>query len=164
MIDTSFNNNMQMMMMNLVTKLLEKQTAEVTNSDGESSSTFSDVIQQVSEKYGIDEELIYSVLTSGSELSTGSLFASSSSNLMQLLTDSSEDSDASDSLSSIYGGSGYLQTLLSLYGGDIEQALETYNTGTDAINLYKGISSNSGSQSYASKILEYYLDQQGKEA
>ena len=160
MIDTSFSSNMQMMMLNLITKLLEKQTAEVSSSNSESSSTFADIIQQVSEKYGIDEQLIYSVLNSGSDLSTGSLFSSSSSRLMQLLTDSSEDSDAADSLSSIYGGSGYLQTLLSLYGGDIEQALETYNSGTDAISS----SSYSGSQSYVSKILEYYLDQQGKEA
>lgn len=160
MIDTSFSNNMQMMMLNLITKLLDKQTTEVSSSKNESTSSFADIIQQVSEKYGIDKQLIYSVLTSGSELPSGSLNSSSSSSLMELLTDSSEDSDAADSLSTIYGGSGYLQTLLSLYGEDIEQALETYNSGTDAISS----SSYSGSKSYVSKILEYYLDQQGKEA
>jgi soluble lytic murein transglycosylase-like protein len=165
MIDTSFSNNMQMMMLNLITKLLEKQTAEDASSYNKSNSSFADIIQQVSEKYGIDEQLIYSVFTSGSELSTtGSISSSSSSSLIQLLTDSSSDTDTTNALSSIYGGSGYLQTLLGLYNGDIEQTLETYNSGTDAVNSYSGISSYSGSQSYISKILEYYLGQQGKEA
>jgi soluble lytic murein transglycosylase-like protein len=167
MIDTSFNNNMQMMMMSLLMKLLEKesQNSSFENSSKNSSSSknvFSDLIKQASEKYGIDANLISSVIQAESSFNPTAVSASGAQGLMQLMPSTASGlgvTDSFDPTQNINGGTLYLKKMLMRYGGDIEKALAAYNAGPGAVDQYNGIPPYQETMSYVSRVIGFYKDQ-----
>jgi len=172
MIDTSFNSNMQMMLLNLIMKMLEQQSSsESTGSVNTGSSTsggdFSEFIKEAAEKYGIDEDLISSVIKAESNFNPDAVSSCGAQGLMQLMPGTATSlgvTDAFDPEQNILGGTNYLKKMLNRYGGDVELALAAYNAGPGAVDQYNGIPPYAETQAYVSRIVDYYLDQKAVEA
>lgn len=170
-IDTSFNSNMQMMMLDLIMKLLQKQAEESgvsqtsqevsTDSTLSSETKFSDLIEKASQKYNIDADLISAVIKAESNYNSTAVSSCGAQGLMQLMPGTAAGlgvTNSFDPAQNIDGGVKYLRNMLNRYGGDVELALAAYNAGPGAVDKYDGIPPYKETQAYVSRILSYYED------
>ncbi len=173
MIDTSFTNNLQMMMLDLIMKILAKNTSGLGNSGTESisnsasslgaySGSFAEIINRTAEKYGLDPELVSSVIKAESNFNPDAVSSCGAQGLMQLMPGTAASlgvTDSFDPVQNIEGGTKYLSKMLNRYGGDVELALAAYNAGPGAVDKYDGIPPYQETQAYVQRVIGYYNDQ-----
>lgn len=123
------------------------------------SSNVEEIIETISEKYGIDSDFIKAIIKQESGFNTRATSKKGAMGLMQLMPKTAESLgvlDAYNPSQNIEGGVKYLKGLLDKYDNNKELALAAYNAGPGAVKKYGGIPPYKETQNYINAIMGTY--------
>ncbi|HKW35902.1 MAG TPA: lytic transglycosylase domain-containing protein [Candidatus Acidoferrum sp.] len=110
-------------------------------------------------RYGIDAELISSVMEVESNFNPKAVSAKNARGLMQLLPETAARlgvKDIFDPKENIDAGTRYLHDLLQLYNNDLTLALAAYNAGPDNVQKYGNVPPFHETVSYVKQVKRKY--------
>ncbi|HWC64952.1 MAG TPA: lytic transglycosylase domain-containing protein [Thermoanaerobaculia bacterium] len=122
-------------------------------------SPYDDLIRAAASQQGMDPALLKSVMLVESGFNPAALSRKGARGLMQLMPATARTygvADVTDVRENIAGGARYLNYLLNLYHGDLEDALAAYNAGEAAVQKYGGIPPYDETVLYVHKTLTAY--------
>jgi hypothetical protein len=125
------------------------------------------IVEQVSQKYGVDSSLIHAVIENESSYRTTAVSSAGAKGLMQLMDETGSSMGVTnpfDAEKNVDGGTRFLSYLLKKYDGNEAVALAAYNTGPGRVDRL-GIHSNDElwanfsalpqeTQNYVTKVLK----------
>jgi Rod binding domain-containing protein len=119
---------------------------------------FDSIINKASKEFGIDENLIRSVILTESAANSRAVSPAGAKGLMQLMDGTANDlgvENSFDPKQNIMGGAKYLSKMLRQYNGDLELSLAAYNAGPGAVNKHNGVPPFEETKNYISRIKGY---------
>lgn len=127
-----------------------------------SNSAIEKAVEAASKKYGVDKNLILSVIQQESSFNPYSTSSTGAMGLMQLMPGTASElgvTNAYDVDQNVDGGTKYLKSLLNTFG-DYKKAIAAYNAGPGAVESSNGEMSKlpQETKDYVSKVLKYYTN------
>jgi soluble lytic murein transglycosylase-like protein len=122
-------------------------------------SQFDALIQNSSERYGVDPALVRAVVKAESNFNQSARSPKGAQGLMQLMPDTARlynIVNAYDPTENIEGGVQHLRLLLDRYRGDLRLALAAYNAGIQAVEKYGGIPPFAETREYVKRVLNFH--------
>ena len=122
-------------------------------------SPYHELVLAAASRYGLDAELINSVIEVESNFNPKAVSVKNARGLMQLLPETAARlgvKDIFDPKENIDAGTHYLHDLLQLYKNDLTLALAAYNAGPDRVQKYGDVPPYRETQSYVKQVKRKY--------
>ena len=122
-------------------------------------SPYHELIAGAASRYGVDAELITSVMEVESHFDPKAISSKNARGLMQLLPETAARlgvTNILDPQQNIDAGTRYLKELLQLYNNDLTLALAAYNAGPDKVQKYGDVPPYRETQSYVKQVKRKY--------
>ncbi len=124
------------------------------------------IIQAAAEQHSVSSNLLKAVIASESAGNPRAHSPANAKGLMQLVDTTAAAMgvrDVWDPRQNIFGGAKYLQQLLERFGGNLEQAVASYNAGPGAVEKHGGIPPFAETRAYVSRVMKYLHYFEGQE-
>ncbi|MHB1687345.1 MAG: transglycosylase SLT domain-containing protein [Ignavibacteriaceae bacterium] len=119
---------------------------------------YEDIIDAASEHYGVDKNLIKSVILTESAANERAVSSAKAKGLMQLIDSTASEMGVSnvwDPKQNILGGTKYLAQMLQKFNGNVNLALASYNAGPENVEKYGGIPPFEETKNYLKRVMGY---------
>jgi Rod binding domain-containing protein len=129
-----------------------------SNSSLKRINKFENYIKEASINFGVDKNLIKSVILAESAGHEKALSSAKAKGLMQLMDSTAEGlgvKNVWDAKENIMGGTKYLAEMLRQYNGDVKLALAGYNAGPGNVQKYNGIPPFEETKNYIARVIGY---------
>jgi len=139
-------------------KSLPYDAVSPSKSSLERLTKYDSIIKSASETFGVDENIIKSVILAESAANEKAQSKANAKGLMQLMDGTAKDMGVKniwDPKENIYGGTKYLSQMLRQYGGDLKLALAAYNAGPHNVNKHNGVPPFTETKNYISRVVGY---------
>ncbi len=115
-------------------------------------------IEEAAKSYGVDKNIIKSVIMTESAGNNKAVSSSKAKGLMQLMDSTAADMGVNNVFNpqeNINGGTKYLSQMLRQYNGDLKLALAAYNAGPQNVEKYNGVPPFEETKNYINKVMGY---------
>jgi hypothetical protein len=126
---------------------------------------FGELIRNASQKYGVDADLLFSMIAAESNFNSKAVSRRGARGLMQLLPATAARlgvTDIFDPAQNIDAGTRYLHELMTRYQGDLVLTLAAYNAGPGAVQHYGRVPPYNETISYVRAIRRTYAERKLK--
>src|SRR5712671_2803702 len=126
---------------------------------------FAEVIRNSSQKYGVDADLLFSVIAAESNFNSKAISRRGARGLMQLLPETAARlgvKDIFDPAENIDAGTRYLRELLQMYNNDLALTLAAYNAGPERVQQYGRVPPFAETLSYVRRVKRSYEKSKSK--
>ena len=135
-------------------------SADDSSRINQANSPFHDVIKSAAEASGVEDRLLYAVITAESNYNPRAVSPKGAAGLMQLMPKTARQygvSNVFDPAQNIQGGARYLAYLLNLFNDDIALTVAAYNAGENAVIGHgRKVPPFRETTAYVSKVLALY--------
>ena len=131
-----------------------------------SEEELEEIVAGASEEFGPPEPLIYAVIQVESTGDSTAVSPKGAKGLMQLMPATAQElgvDDIYDPRENIYGGTRYLQKMISRFDGDLRLALAAYNAGPSRVDEYGGVPPFAETENFIQRVESAWDDFKSQE-